>query len=155
MADSMPPEKQAKDNRPRLRCPGCAFMVPLPAETCPSCGTNLRTGEKPMSEEESASLSRQKIIIGLVALLVIIGLAVFIFGGSKDKPEPVKRAAPVKSGDDVGEAVDIFHDLQDHNLGERPGLILERGKGAAERMEEKNMNMNELFLSTEEDAQKR
>lgn len=151
MANSTPPEKQAQDNRPRLRCPSCAFMTPLPAEMCPNCGADLRTGEKPMAEEESASSRRQKIITGAVALLIIIGLAVFIFGGSRGKPETTKQAAPVKSSDDVGEAVNIFHDLPDQNLGVKPGLILERGKGAAERMEEKNINMNDIFLSTEED----
>lgn len=144
------PTSQARpeDTRPKLRCPGCAFMVPLPAEICPSCGLNLRTGEK-AAEDEPESKGR-KIIIGLAALVVIIGLAVVIFGGFSDKPETVKQtSAPVKSGDDLHEAVDIFHDLPDQNIGARPAIILERSQGVADKLEEKNRNMDDTFLSTE------
>ena len=148
MGDPLPPPgSQVQNQRPTLRCPGCAFMVPLPAETCPRCGTNLRTGEGPLAEDHPSN--GPKIVIGVLALLIIIGLAVFLFGDFKAEPDPVQKAAPAKSADDVGEAVNIFHDLPDQNLGVKPGLIMDRSKDTADKWEEKRREMDETFLSTE------
>ena len=142
-----PPTDQAPDRRPTLRCPACSFMVPLPAENCSKCGTNLRTGEMPLSDEPSSN--RPKIVIGILALLAIIGLAVFILGGLLDSPEPVPQATPKHNAGDVGEAVDIFHDLQDQSLGATPGIILNRSKDTADKWQEKRQDMDEVFQATE------
>ena len=148
-----PPTDQNPGRRPTLRCPACSFMVPLPAESCAKCGANLRTGEMPRSEEPPSN--RPKIIVGILALLVIISLAVFILGGIMDEPEPVPQAAPKNhNAGDVGEAVDIFHDLQDQSLGATPGIILDRSKNTAEQVEENRRNMDEIFLSTEQGSRR-
>lgn len=144
---SSPPEKQFQNQRPTLRCPACAFSVPLPAESCPSCHANLRTGQAPNLEEQGSNSS--KIVISVLALLTIIGLALYIFGGFKPQAAPERPVSQAQSADDLGEAVNIFHDLPDQNLGVKPGLIIDRSKEASDKVNQKTLDMDETFLSTE------
>lgn len=114
-----------EDGRPRLRCPACSFMVPLPAETCPKCRANLRSGQIPVAEEPDSNRGRM-IIAGLV-LLVIIALAAIFLSGVLDGPQSPATGLP-SSSDGIGEALDAFQDLPSHNQAIRPDVILNRAK---------------------------
>lgn len=144
---SSPPEKQFQNQRPTLRCPSCAFSVPLPAEICPNCRANLRTGQEPNVEEPASN--KPKIVFGVLALLVIIGLAMFMFGGFKPEAAPARPVSPAQSTDDLGEAVNIFHDLPDQNLGVKPNLIIDRSKETSDKVNQKARDMDEILFSTE------
>lgn len=136
MSDINKQTGEAEDGRPKLRCPACSFMVPLPAENCPQCRANLRSGIVPASEEEETSNRGRLIIAGLV-LLVIIGLAVVFFSGVLNGPQVPAADAPAASGssDGIGEALDAFQELPDQNIGIRPDIVLDRAKNTAEQAE--------------------
>lgn len=127
---------EAEGGRPKLRCPACSFMVPLPAENCPQCRANLRSGVVPASEDVGASNRGRLIIAGLV-LLVIIGLAVIFFSGVLDGPQVPAASVPEtpRSADGIGEALDAFQDLPDQNIGLRPDIVLDRAKNTADQAE--------------------
>lgn len=138
MTDANKPGPEAEDGRPRLRCPACSFMVPLPAETCPKCRANLRSGLLPIDEEPASN--RGRLIIAGLVLLVIIGLAVIFFSGILNGPQqPVagRPAAGGSSGDGIGEALEAFQDLPAGTPGMNPDIYLNRAKDAAEQADDR------------------
>ncbi|MDR1040926.1 MAG: zinc ribbon domain-containing protein [Deltaproteobacteria bacterium] len=63
-----------------ISCPVCGQSVKLPAENCPACGTNLRTGERP--EKETSVWQRRgfKPLVVTAAVLIPFGIWVFTSG---------------------------------------------------------------------------
>jgi|GEM_PF-3346137 len=128
---------ESQNSRPSLRCPSCSFTVPLPAETCPRCQANLRSGIIP---QEQAPSGQSRLIPVALVLLVIIGLAVVFFSGQMDDPQqPAANAPPsaAKSAEGLADALDSFQDLPDENMGIRPDIILNRVKNTAEQAEDR------------------
>jgi hypothetical protein len=90
-----------QSTKPSIRCPSCGNDVILPAEICPQCSYNFRTGIKPPPKANEASPqggsleeseSRKKYyIIGAIAALVLIIILAFAFSGSKEEEQ---TAAP-------------------------------------------------------------
>lgn len=135
MTDINTPHPAGEDNRPKLRCPACSFMVPLPAETCPRCQANLRTGV--VEGQAEAETGRTKMILLGLTLLVIIGLAVVFFSGVLDGPKQAE-APPARSTDAMGGGpLDAFPDLpaDRSNVG-RPDIILDRTRQTMDRVED-------------------
>jgi hypothetical protein len=59
-----------------ISCPVCGRSVRLPAENCPSCGTNLRTGEKP--EKETSVWQRRGFKPLVISAAVVVPLAAWV-----------------------------------------------------------------------------
>lgn len=138
MTEANNSNNESPNSRPSLRCPSCLSMVPLPAETCPGCKADLRSGIIPNQDQASFSQGRL-ILVGLV-LLVIIGLAVVFFSGFLNDPQQPEADAPpsaAKSADSLADALDSFQDLPDQNMGARPDIILNRAKNTAEQAEDR------------------
>lgn len=135
MNEVNPQPTEAEDKRPKLRCPACSFMVPLPAESCPKCRANLRSGIIP--DEEESSPNRARLVIAGLVLLVIIGLAAIFFSGLLDGPQSPATGTPgtAKSSDVIGEALEAIESLPDQNIGVRPDIILNRAKDTADQAE--------------------
>ncbi len=139
MTEHTDQESRPQDAGPRLRCPSCSFMVPLPAEICPRCQTNLRTGQgpPPAGDDDEGPRRGRLVLIGLL-LLLIIGLAVVFFSGAFESPKPIKAGpAPTQPKDGLSDAVDAFHGLSDQSIGAQPGYILERSRDTADQVENK------------------
>ncbi|MDR2406173.1 MAG: hypothetical protein LBE27_07380 [Deltaproteobacteria bacterium] len=64
-----------------LHCPGCGKMVKLPADTCPFCKANMRTGERP---EEKVPISKRKGFKTLVAILILLIPVALYFTTAQD-----------------------------------------------------------------------
>lgn len=135
MIDSTTPDPRRQPDRPKLRCPACAALVAPPAETCPQCGANLRTGQVPESPAESGRKGR--LVLGVVVLVIIVGLAVFFFGLSTDRPVAKTTGEPQdRSG--LGESMDTVERLteQPAGVGSIPATILNRAHDAADHVED-------------------
>lgn len=99
-------------------------MVELPAESCPRCRTNLRTGYTP--PKESGFFGRGKLIFGgLVLLLVIIAAAAVLFFNEEEPyqpPVPNPAAAPTSSSrTDFNDAVDTVQSIAESGARFTPG----------------------------------
>lgn len=147
MSDQNDQGARAQSGGPSLRCPGCAFMVPLPAETCTRCGTSLRTGTPAADSYHDDGSPKVKIILGLGLFVVIIVLAVVILGGFLNKPQPAPLPTPTATdvNADIGEALDAFHGLSDHSIGQQPSIIIDRSRNTADKVEDKQRQRDELF----------
>lgn len=138
MTDAKNANSESEQSRPSLRCPACSFMVPLPADTCPNCQADLRSGIIPQQQEPTAS--RGRLLLVAFILLIILGLAVVFFSGLLDDPHtPTAETFPstTKSADELADALDSFQDLPDQNIGVRPDIILNRAKDTAEQAEDR------------------
>ena len=121
-----------EDHRPKLRCPVCSSMVPLPAENCNRCGANLRTGYRP--EEVDDGAGRGRLILALAVLVLIIGSAVLFFVlGADDQPKAAARPSALEQGG-LGEALD---GLNDRPLALQPGPILDMTREKAGQVEDR------------------
>ncbi len=135
MVDSPTPDSRRQPDRPRLRCPACSALVMLPAETCPQCGADLRTGQAPEPPAEAGR--RGRLVLGVVMLAVIVGLAVFFFGLSSDRPAAKTGGEPMdRSG--LGESLDTVERLAEQPVGAGsiPAAILNRAHDAADQVED-------------------
>lgn len=136
MADPTPQDSRRHSDRPRLHCPACSAPVILPADTCPGCGANLRTGHTPAPPAGTGS--RGRLVMGVVVLLVIAGLAVLFFGWPSNRPAPAPAAETLdRTG--LGESLDTARSLAEQPVGSGvdPGVILNRAHDAAGQVEEK------------------
>lgn len=131
MPDPAIQDHQAQPKRAKMRCPACAFLVTLPAETCPKCDTNLRdTYVKPQGDINW----RGRIIVGGAVLVCILGLAVFFFGWTGQGPaRGVSQSEQNRTG--LGEALDTVQNLTEHSAGDTasPVEVLEQTAEPAER----------------------
>lgn len=137
MNDAHNPGPEVEDGRPRLRCPACSFMAPLPAETCPKCQANLRNGLLPADDQPA--YNRGRLIIAGLVLLVIIGLAAVFFSGILDGPRQPRPgpSAGSGSGDGIGEALEAFQDMPAGNPAINPDVYLNRAQDAANQADER------------------
>ena len=138
---------------PHLRCPGCGSAVSLPAEKCPQCRYDFRTGTAAdsFSESEEDTGSRRTVfVVGGLAFLLIIGVAVFVFGFGSDKkvpPASAATAAPIKT--DISDVVETFQSLPNSSIGSRPGKILDMTHKTADKVEENRQLADEISHSTD------
>ena len=147
MAETTPtnPQAPAPDNRPRLRCPACQFMVPLPAETCPKCQANLRTGFIPVSEEdESSGRRRWRVIMGGLVLVMVAAVAALFFFVLPPKAA-VGPAPQTGTGTGLSDALETFHDLPNQPLGTQPAIILDKTRDTANQAEERWDQVDEIY----------
>lgn len=110
MPDSATQDHQVQSKRAKMRCPACAFLVTLPAETCPKCDTSLRDAYvKPQTEINW----RGRVAISGTVLLFILGLAVFFFGWTGQGPARATSQDELnRTG--LSEALDTVQHLADH-----------------------------------------
>jgi len=143
MPQTTTPSQEAPDNRPRLSCPACHFMVPLPAETCPKCQANLRTGFVPVSEEEeSRGRRRWRLIVGSLVLVMVAAVAAIFFFILP----PTKAAeGPPQTGTGLSDALETFHDLPNQSLGAQPGIILDKTRETADQAGERWDQVDEIY----------
>lgn len=138
---------------PQLRCPGCSSMVSLPAEKCPRCRYDFRTGTEAVESIAGVEFSASRrglYIVGGVTLLIIIGVAVLIFGfSSNQKALPIKPSAAEPAKADVGDALESFQSLSEQPLGIRPKIILDQTRKTADQVEENRNLADEIFHSSD------
>ncbi|UQZ90316.1 hypothetical protein C4J81_14325 [Deltaproteobacteria bacterium Smac51] len=104
---------------PQIRCPSCAAHVQLPADSCPKCRYDFRTGTKPPSEADEAEGGPLRLwLIGGAVLAAVVVLAVIFLFNSKE--EPMAASAPALPptaasvpDSEIGEALATFDSLTD------------------------------------------
>ncbi|MDR0881636.1 MAG: hypothetical protein LBP55_03725 [Candidatus Adiutrix sp.] len=129
----------------QLRCPNCSSMVTLPAEVCPRCGFNLRTGlpAAPEDDESDRRALRFKVALASLVLALIIALAVVFLGGFLDKKPQPGQANTLQPKDGPAGALDAFQGLSDRPLGLQPGPILDRTRNTASQLENRQRGEND------------
>ncbi|MDR2459821.1 MAG: hypothetical protein LBE38_03420 [Deltaproteobacteria bacterium] len=121
----------ADNNKPSIHCPNCNENVTLPNESCPKCGYNFRTGQKPKSgpspqpgiealaattapkdhgaADEIHDRKKAYWLAGGAGLVILIIVLAIIFSGGSDKknldPTPaVSQGSLMNAQQHIGEA---------------------------------------------------
>ncbi|MDR3135151.1 MAG: hypothetical protein LBU69_03540 [Deltaproteobacteria bacterium] len=134
-------------NKPSIRCPHCSNSVVLPAETCPSCGYNFRTGQRPALAIPPGTLAmgpdsggRKKLALiagGTAVVIVLIILAFFLTRpGTSEEPLP----APGGGGGGPMTIETIRNDSPVLN----PARTINRAKDVADIADQRNEEMKEI-----------
>jgi len=137
MADANFNRNEAEQSK--LRCPACSSLVKLPADTCNHCGANMRTG---FVVEEDDGGGRRKLILGLLALVLVLGLAALFFGlGSGQK------AAPAAQGPQQDNSLSSALESVQDTINERPvfnyGPVLDQTRNIADQAGQKSRRVDE------------
>ncbi|MDR1921309.1 MAG: hypothetical protein LBS31_06140 [Candidatus Adiutrix sp.] len=142
---SRPAERPAG---PSLTCPACGAAAALPADSCPQCRFNFRTGQRP-PEDDSAGTERARrrvyLVCGLIFVLIAsVALSLFFLSpGERDaSPAPRTVSTPLSELDD---AMDAFQNIAEQPLGQRPGLIIDQAQGVADKASENSRMTDELL----------
>ena len=128
---------------PTLRCPVCAFMVPLPATHCPRCCAHLSTGFIPVDEEEEKAARRKKRIRAGLVLSLALGLSGL--GLTFSRP-PAPAAGPAGPAQGAGAALETRQNLSEQSgasVGVRPDIVINRAKAVAGQVEKKRPDLGE------------
>lgn len=96
----------------QIRCPNCGGMVQMPAENCPACRYDFRTGLAP---EEEGGRARVWLLGGLVLAAVVILAAVFFFksGEPMSSAPPLPPTAGAVPDSEIGEALATLDQVAD------------------------------------------
>ena len=147
-------------NTPSMRCPGCGQGVTLPAEVCPSCGFNFRTGQKPpqpgqgpggqfRGSSQAASLGPDKgsgpsklvLLAGGAALVIVLALVLFFVAGGDD-PEDLPVPAP--GGGGGLSAPMTVEEIRTQSPTLNPARTINRARGVSDVAEQRNEELKEI-----------
>lgn len=100
---------------PQIRCPACGGLVELPAELCPECCYNFRTGQRDVEEESGGSRLRLWLVGGLVLAVLAFLAAIFVLqpGEPISTPPPLPPTAGAVPDSEIGEALATLDTLAD------------------------------------------
>jgi len=146
--------RQAEKKRTKT-CPSCNTVLDAEAIICPSCGLNLRTGERlDVKTEVEAEAPKIKILplIGAIILLLISAYMVkrTFFGGKKEetKPQPVvKKALDKKKLEELKK--------REAEVAKQEEERRKRAEEAARRIEQRRKEQAQKFFEQAEKSEKK
>src|SRR5579884_2645710 len=70
------------------KCPSCGEQISATAPKCFNCGEFVNDGEEDEEEEVSRPRASRGLVWGLVAVLIAVGLVVYLRPGHRAEPDP-------------------------------------------------------------------
>jgi len=148
MTDNANQMYRGAGERPKLRCPVCSTMVELPAETCPKCRTNLRTGYTP---PDNGLFARGRLIFGGLVLLLVLVAAVAVLFFNTEEPYQTPAASPASTPvrTDFSDAVDTVQSIAEGTAAiggnaAQAGPILDNTRAVAGQAQKKTDMANDI-----------